>query len=79
MLRQKTLVHRTMSLPQNDFGFAEALGALAALQLVRVPHHHVFHRDAAGESGVAAQMLVGKEEDFVVAAEGPVKGALGVR
>ena len=42
-------------------------GGLAALQLIRVPHHHLVERNAHGVAGVASQVLIGQEEDLLVA------------
>ncbi len=78
MLRQKALVHRAVALPQNYLGLAQPLGGQPALQHVRVPHHHFVQRNAAGESGVAAQVLIGQEEESFRCGEGPVERALGI-
>ena len=69
VLGQKALMHRAVPLPQDDFGFAQPFEGLAALQHVGIPHHHFVQRNTAGEAGVAAQVLVGKEEELFVAAE----------
>src|SRR5664279_5423007 len=78
VLRQKTLVYRTVPLPQNRFGFAQPLGGLAALQHVGVPHHHFVQGNAARVTRVAAQVLIGQEENLAVAAQRPLERSLGV-
>src|SRR5271165_7013972 len=78
MFGKKTLVHRTVALPQDDLRLAHAVGAEAALQLVRVPHRHLVERNAACKAGVASKVLVRQEEELLVATEGPIKSALGV-
>src|ERR1017187_8151267 len=78
VLGQKTLMHRTVPLPQNHFGFAQPLGGLSTLQHVGGPHHHFVERNAARVTAVAAQVLIGQKENLSVAAERPLERALGI-
>ncbi len=79
VLRQEALMHRAVALPENDFGFLQAIGSDAAVDQVRVPDDHFVQRDAHGESGVAAEVLIGEEENFFVFREAPVEGRSGIR
>src|ERR1019366_4482862 len=51
---------------------------MSALQHVWVPNHHFIQRNAARVAGVAAQVLIGQEENLAVAAERPLERALGI-
>src|SRR6266702_2464978 len=81
-----------VALPEEDAAGCEALGGLTALQSPRIPYHHVFHGNSHGGAGVAAEVLIGQEEDAlstqttktcrwgprVAASEGPLKGGARV-
>ena len=72
VLRKKTLMHRAMPLPQYDAGFAQTLRSRAAEKHERVPNHHLFARDPHRVGGVAAEVLVGHEQDLFRFREGPL-------
>ena len=57
----------------------QLLGVEAAEDLVRIPHDHLVERNAHLVGGVAAKMLVGKEEDLLAALERPLQRRRGVR
>src|SRR6266702_3514470 len=52
-----------VALPEEDAAGCEALGGLTTLQSPRIPDHHVFHGNSHGGTGVAAEVLIGQEED----------------
>src|SRR6184192_4020854 len=79
VLRQKALMHGTMSLPQDYAGAAQAISRLPAHDLPRIPDRHVAQRNAQRVSSVAAEMLIGQEQNFVSFCECPLKSATGVR
>src|SRR5579863_3158993 len=79
MLRQKSLMHRAMPFPQNHFGSAQTFGCEAAVDQIRVPYHHFIEWDSHAISGVAPQMLVGKEKKFFVLRECPLESARRIR
>src|SRR5665213_2860892 len=79
MFRQKALMYRAMTLPQNDSRRTQPFLGEAAVDLVRVPHHSFRKRNSHGEGSVAAQMLVRKEQHPLGTREGPIEGGLGVR
>ena len=51
----------------------------AAERLARIPKRHLFERDAHRLAGVAAEMLVGKEEGTLATREGPLENLGRVR
>ena len=53
-------------------------GALPPSALRRIPHRHLLQRYAHGLGGVAAEVLVGEEEDPLAAFEGPLEHRRGV-
>ena len=55
------------------------LGIEAAEDLVRIPHDHLVERNAHLVRGVAAEVLVGQEEDLLAALERPLQRGRGVR
>ena len=80
---EKALMNGAVTLPQNDAAGGEGFLRLAAavcteLHGPRIPDRHLVQRNAHGVSGVAAEMLVGKEEDALVTCESPFKGGAGV-
>src|SRR6202035_4019826 len=78
VLRQKSLVDRTMSLPQNYFRGAQAVRSDPAINEVRIPDHHFVERYAEAVSGIAAEMLVGQKKQFGILCQSPLHGASGI-
>ena len=75
VLGPEALVHRAVALPQQQ-GRRLHLGVLEAAQVeAGVPHRHVGGAVAELVAGVAAEVLVGEEEDLV--ADRPCRSARG--
>src|SRR5713226_10326580 len=72
LLRSEALVHGAVALPQNNARTANRFRRVSAKFLVRIPHDHLLERDAHAIAGVAAEVLVGEEENFFARLEGPV-------
>ena len=51
----------------------DRVGIDAAADLVRIPHHHLVERHAHLVGGVAAEVLIGQEQDPVAALPGPAQ------
>ena len=65
VLGSEALVDRAVALPQQQGGVFD-VGVVEAAQLEqRVPHPHVARAPAELEAGVAAEVLVGEEQDLV--------------
>ena len=64
---RETLVHRAVALPEQQGRFLHVSLLQAAEGKARVHDSHVARPEAELEAGVAAEMLVGKEEHFVAA------------
>src|SRR5215469_10660301 len=79
VLREETLVDRAVAFPQNYPRLLEAIGSEAAVNQVGIPDDHFVERDAHRISGVAAEVLIGEEENLFVFFEGPLEGCGGVR
>ncbi len=75
---QKALMDGAMALPEQNAAGREALGTFTSRQGPRVPDGHLIERDSHGVAGVAAQVLVGQEEDALASREGPPEGSAGV-
>ena len=69
--RAEALVHRAVALPQEQRRVLDVALLEVAAVAVRVPHAHVGVAEAHVETGVAAEVLVGEEEDLVAALERP--------
>ena len=65
-------------MPEEDAGVADELRGEAAEGEGGVPDGHLGEGDAHGLGGVAAEVLVGEEEDAASALEGPVEDLGGV-
>jgi len=75
--RPEALVHRAVALPQQEAGLLH-VGLLQATAVqAGVPHPHVALGVAELEAGVAAQVLVGEEQDLVAPGLGLVAGSEG--
>ena len=72
-------VDRAMALPQHHLGPAELLRRVAAQRPEGVPDHHLIEGHSQVQSRVAAQVLVGQEEDPPGLGKGPLQHCLGVR
>ena len=57
----------------------DRLGRVAAQRLAGIPDGHLVERDAHRPGGVAAEVLVGEEEDATAAGERPFEHGAGVR
>ncbi len=75
----EALVHRAVTLPEEQRGVLDVALLEAAALLVRVPDPHVGLAVAHREAGVAAEVLVGKEQHLVALGEGPLEHRSGVR
>src|SRR5580704_5295529 len=64
MFREKTLVNRAVSLPQNDFRRAQTIGSNSAVNEIRIPNHHFVERNAERMTRVAPEVLIGKKEQL---------------
>jgi len=53
--------------------------SVSAKFLIGIPDDHLFERDAHAITGVASEVLVGKEENFFALLEGPLHDPGGVR
>ena len=62
-----------------SFARVELLARQPAERLVRIPHHHLIERHAHLERGVAAEMLVGQEQDLLLLLPAPLQRGGGVR
>ncbi len=78
-VQREAAVHGAVAAPQDHLGGAQLVGGQAAVGLVGVVDHTVVEGHAhIADGGVAAQVLVGQEEDLLSLLEGPVQRALGV-
>src|SRR5712664_1722312 len=79
LLRREALVHGAIALPEDDARAANRFRRVSAKFLVGIPNDHLLERDAHAIAGVAAEVLVGKEENFFARLEGPVhdRGGIG--
>src|SRR5437879_12412734 len=71
LLRGEALAYGTIALPQDDARIAHRFRTVPAEFLVRVPDNHLLERNAHAIAGVAADVLVGKEEKFFAGFESP--------
>src|ERR1700729_1217064 len=78
VLRQKALVDRTMSLPQNYFRGAQAVRSESAMNQVRIPDNHFVKRYAESLAGIAEEKLVGKKKQFGILRQSPFHGPCGI-
>ena len=67
-----------MALPEDHSGVAELFLGVAAQPLEGIPDHHFVQGNAKLEGGVAAQVLVGEEEDPLGPLKGPLQDGGGV-
>ena len=67
-----------MALPQQHARLPDRLGVEAAERLVRIPHRHQVERHAHLVGGVAAEVLVGQEDDLLAARPRPLERRPGV-
>src|SRR5882762_5484435 len=78
LLGGKALVHGAIALPEDDARLADRFRGVSAKFLVGIPDDHFFERDAHAIAGVAAEVLVGEEENFLTRLEGPCHDPGGV-
>src|SRR5207249_10423595 len=67
LLRREALVHGTITLPEDDARALNRFPCVSANFLVGIRDNHLLVRDAHAIAGVAAEVTVGKEEDFSAA------------
>ena len=79
MAGQEALMDGAVALPEQNAAGGEALLRLATLNRPWIPEHHLVERNAHGVASVAAQVLVGKEENALTVLKGPLEGGAGVR
>ena len=79
LLRREPRVDRAVPLPQDHLRALHLIGIEAAEDLVRIPHHHLVERDAHLVGGVAAEVLVGQEQNLLAARERPLQRRHRVR
>src|SRR4051794_1137759 len=72
-------VDRTVALPQDDAGALHLVRIEAAPDLVWIPYHHLVERHAHFVGGVAAEMLIGQEQNLFTALPGPRQRRTGIR
>ena len=72
VLRQKTLMDGTVSLPEDDAAVPQSLVRIAAKFLVRIPHRHFFQTESQSVSRIAAEVLIGKKQDLVAIVREPI-------
>jgi len=75
---QEALVDGAVALPEQDAALGELVLGLAALDGPRVPNLHFLERNLHGVACVAAEVLVGEEEDALCPREGPAEGCRGI-
>ena len=78
VLRLKTLVDGAVALPEEEAGLLDVALLEPAELKARVPDPHVTGGEAHVEGGVAAQVLVGHEQDPVALLQRPSQHAAGV-
>src|SRR5262245_35995921 len=71
VLRQEPLVYGAVTFTENEPGFLQLFFSVSAELFVRIPNHHLFETVSERVSGVATQMLIRKEQDFVAAFQRP--------
>jgi hypothetical protein len=79
LLRSETLVHGAVALPQDHLRALHLSRIEPAEDLVGIPHHHLIERDAHLVGRVAAQMLVGHEQNLVAPFECPLQRGRRIR
>src|SRR6266404_761711 len=79
LLRREALVHGAIALPEDDARVVNRFRSVSAKFLIGIPDDHLFERDAHAITGVASEVLVGKEENFFALLEGPLHDPGGVR
>ena len=65
-------MHRAVPLPQNHPRLPQPLRIKSAIQHVGIPHHHFVQRNPEVVSGIAPEVLIGKEENFLIGSTLPV-------
>src|SRR5438552_14261675 len=78
LLSGEALVNGAIALPKDDARVANRFRRLSAKILVGIPDDHLVKRDAHAIAGVAAKVLVWKEENFLATLESPVHDSRGV-
>ncbi len=79
VLGTKHRVDTAVPLPEEDLAPLQLFGRVAAaFRFVRVPDTHLVQRDAHRLGRVAAEVLIGKEQDAALALERPLKHGRGV-
>jgi hypothetical protein len=71
MERKKSLMDRTMSLPQNHAAAVQDFGGVSAEIFERIPHRHLFQPQTQGISRISTEVLIRQEQDPVSAFQSP--------
>ena len=79
LLRGEAHVHRAVAFPQDQLRALELVAREPAERRVGIPHHHLVECHAHLEGGVAAEVLVGQEEDLFLLLPPPLQRGGGVR
>src|SRR5688572_11733858 len=79
MVRKKSLMDRTVPLPQNKPRLAQTLFRVSAKFFKRIPDQHFIQAKSETVGGVASKMLIGKEEDLVGSFKSPAHNGGRVR
>ena len=66
LFRREAHVHRAVTFPQDQPRVLELLLRESAERLERIPHDHLVERHAHLPRGVAAEMLIGQEQDLLL-------------
>ena len=79
LLRAEAHMHRAVALPQDETRGFDLLTGESAERLMRIPHHHLIERHIhLEERGVAAQVLIGQEQDLLLLLPAPRQHGRGV-
>src|SRR5215472_15741492 len=73
VFRKKSLMDRAVALPQNHSGAMQSFPIETSLNHERIPDHALVQRNAHGESSIAAQVLIRKKENLVIARKSPLE------
>ena len=58
-------MHRAVTVPEDDFGFLKLGRSITAQGCFPVPDNHLIFGDTQSVGGIAAQMFIREENDFV--------------
>src|SRR5713226_377833 len=78
LLGGEALVHGAIALPEDDARAANRFRCVSAKFLVRIPNDHLLKGDTHAIAGVAAEVLVGEEENLFALLQSPLHDGGGV-